>query len=597
MKRREKINNQSIAKTLGLFGSLSREELEAAEERASRRFGNVTARTSPVNSRFVAVEPGTEIATLRGWRWRFVMVAASAAVFLAVIVGTVVWRHAGSFAVVETAEGSVYGIVNGKAQVIPVGQSLDAGQTVRTNGGVSAVLKLADGSRVEMRSQSELSLEQADDGVRILLSRGSVIVNAAKQPAGRHLYVQTKDVTVSVIGTVFLVNADEDGSRVAVIHGTVRVRQGGTEKSLQPGEQVASNKGMEDVALQVEIGWSREAAAYLNLLHQAVAQRLAARQTLSSQAVSGKPQFEVASIRRCEQDFQAPEGMRGGGSNSLRLSPGRLDALCMTPATLIRTAYRGLLNNTMAAGRGESFFLDTTYGLGIEDGTRVRGGPDWVRSEHYTIAAVAEGAGDAPTLGGPMLLALLESRFRLKLHVASEDVPMWALRVANGGLKIKRAEPGSCFPAPRSSRPPNEEDRRRIEEARGTKPFCGIRMEAAPPNVKLNFAGGSMQALANNLSNFSLSPSPDFIGPLSATLNRSLVLNKTGVPDTDTFDFVMEYVADPNHFASIGIQSEVVGPLGPTIFDALEKLGLTLEPTKGSREFIVIDHIERPSEN
>jgi uncharacterized protein (TIGR03435 family) len=60
----------------------------------------------------------------------------------------------------------------------------------------------------------------------------------------------------------------------------------------------------------------------------------------------------------------------------------------------------------------------------------------------------------------------------------------------------------------------------------------------------------------------------------------------------------MEYGADPNHFTSIGIQqSEAVGPLGPSIFDALEKLGLTLERTKGPREFIVIDRIERPSEN
>jgi uncharacterized protein (TIGR03435 family) len=38
-------------------------------------------------------------------------------------------------------------------------------------------------------------------------------------------------------------------------------------------------------------------------------------------------------------------------------------------------------------------------------------------------------------------------------------------------------------------------------------------------------------------------------------------------------------------------------PLGPTIFETLGKLGLTLERSKGSREFIVIDHIERPSPN
>ncbi|MBI4471869.1 MAG: FecR domain-containing protein [Acidobacteria bacterium] len=56
-----------------------------------------------------------------------------------------------------------------------------------------------------------------------------MIVDAAQQLAG-FLYVQTKDVTVSVIGTVFLVNADEAGSRVAVIEGEVHVRQGETER-------------------------------------------------------------------------------------------------------------------------------------------------------------------------------------------------------------------------------------------------------------------------------------------------------------------------------------------------------------------------------
>ena len=119
-------------------------------------------------------------------------------------------------------------------------------------------------------------------------------MNAAKQAAGRRLYVQTKDVTVSVVGTVFLVSAADDGSRVAVIEGEVRVQQGETEKSLRPGEQVSSNKNVESIALQEEIGWSREAAAYLALLHQSLAQNLAARQTPSLAAsVPDKPRYEA----------------------------------------------------------------------------------------------------------------------------------------------------------------------------------------------------------------------------------------------------------------------------------------------------------------
>ena len=136
------------------------------------------------------------------------------------------------------ADGGVY---RGAGERLRAGDPIHAGEVVRTNGTTGAVVVLDDGSRVEMRSQSELRMERADDGVRIRLDTGGIIVNAAKQRAG-HLYVQTKDMTVSVVGTVFLVNADEQGSRVAVIEGEVRVQQqGSTEKTLRPGEQAATN--------------------------------------------------------------------------------------------------------------------------------------------------------------------------------------------------------------------------------------------------------------------------------------------------------------------------------------------------------------------
>src|SRR6185436_9472027 len=100
------------------------------------------------------------------------------------------------------------------------------------------------------------------------------------------------------------VKDDDKGSRVAVMEGEVRVQQGTVEKSLRPGEQLASDPKSENLQFFIETGWSREAYAYLSKMHESMAQSLAARQTAGRTAsVSEKPKFEEASIRLCEQDI------------------------------------------------------------------------------------------------------------------------------------------------------------------------------------------------------------------------------------------------------------------------------------------------------
>ena len=100
---------------------------------------------------------------------------------------------------------------------------------------------------------------------RIRLGTGGIIVNAAKQRSG-HLYVQTKDMTVSVVGTVFLVNAEDDGSRVAVIEGEVRVHEGTHRDDVAAGEQVSTNPAVGARPVAEEIAWSRQADAYRAIL-------------------------------------------------------------------------------------------------------------------------------------------------------------------------------------------------------------------------------------------------------------------------------------------------------------------------------------------
>jgi hypothetical protein len=109
--------------------------------------------------------------------------AAAAVVVAAVWIGSSV-RNEGVYAVLETGDASLSRISDMDRVPVGVGDRIGAQETVRSNGGGGAVLALTDGPRVEMRSRSELSLERADDGVRIRLRTGSIIVNAAKQRTG-----------------------------------------------------------------------------------------------------------------------------------------------------------------------------------------------------------------------------------------------------------------------------------------------------------------------------------------------------------------------------------------------------------------------------
>src|SRR6185503_19747778 len=125
-------------------------------------------------------------------------------------------------AMARTIDGKLYRVTGVNMNPVTAGESLKAGEPVRTAAGSSALVELADGTRIEMRERSQLSLRGTHDGVQVNLDRGSVIVEAAKQRNG-NLYVATQDCTVSVVGTVFAVSAGVKGSRVSVIEGKVHV--------------------------------------------------------------------------------------------------------------------------------------------------------------------------------------------------------------------------------------------------------------------------------------------------------------------------------------------------------------------------------------
>lgn len=260
------------------------------------------------------------------------------------------------------------------------------------------------------------------------------------------------------------------------------------------------------------------------------------------------PRFEVISVRPCQNPNARPGGRQGSAINS---SPGRLSAECVTVEGLIREAWlrepgisKRLLNAPMESS------------------------PAWVHDERFTLEATAQGNPPDSVIRGSMLQALLESRFRLKVHEALKPVPVYELTVAAGGVKLQPASDGSCISRDTGQHPrkPAPQDR-----SAATMP-CGIFAPSKRGGVDVN--GATIAQLCTDLS---------------AVLDRDVV-DKTGI--TGLFDIHLD----------VSRESPEPGPPDPAqtfgeLKAAVQKLGLKFEATNETGKFLVIDHIERPSEN
>jgi len=552
-----KTHEENIDEVLGkVLHSTPQTEMEAAGARVLQRLRR--------DSGWLA-EATPRAPVSKTWR----LLAAAAAVASAVVLSIGFWP-AGSAAVVEAADIGLYRVVAGKTQPLHIGEKVEMGETIRSDGAASSTLAIEDGSRIEMRSMSELALEDANDGLHIRLSGGSVIVSGAREPKW-HLYVQTRDTRVSVGETVSLVTAEETGSRVAVIQGEARVEQGGTSKWLRGGEQLATIPFLEPRSIAEGISWSRRAPQLLPMVQQAAALLAPAVQA----PVPEVPKWEAASIKPCDPNTPKIAGARGnnGVGENFTVTPGRFATECMRLSVLMNIAY---------VTNGEPLLNST----GLDRKDVIKGGPQWISSgklsDRYSIEARAEGRPDRKVILGPMLRALLEDRFQLKSHRETEEIPMFGLVVAKGGLKIKPINPADCTPNDGAGFPAWLDQVRR-----GQKGFCSFVYgdDVTPGTTGWAFGG---QTLAN------------FAGNLSRWVRRP-VIDQTGI--SGQFRFYLEVDS------SVGVPMLPDGPAytvdlppgtqkGPDIFSAIQdQLGLKLVDAKGTHEFIVVDRAERPSEN
>ncbi len=171
----------------------------------------------------------------------------------------------GSRAQVQSVNGALFLVSQTGETPLQPGQEIGEGERVRTGAGSRAMLKLRDGSLVEMNEHAEFSVAMRRSDTTVHLDRGNIIVQAAKRRTG-HLYVAAHDCLVSVTGTVFSVNSGIKGSRVSVIEGEVRVAESGATKVLHPGDQLSTSASVGAVPVAQEISWSQDSSKHLALL-------------------------------------------------------------------------------------------------------------------------------------------------------------------------------------------------------------------------------------------------------------------------------------------------------------------------------------------
>jgi uncharacterized protein (TIGR03435 family) len=239
------------------------------------------------------------------------------------------------------------------------------------------------------------------------------------------------------------------------------------------------------------------------------------------------------------------------------------------------TDPRGMTNTSRGRFTATNVPLQVliTLAYNVKD-FQLSGAPAWLTSERYDIEAKAEG-NLGPENVRPMLQTLLEDRLQFKFHRETKELPVYALVVARAG-KLHQGE-GECGPRPDVPPPPPEPGKLSSPPCGGLFIFPG----------RVNGQKVAVGQLVDSLSR----------------LSGRTVLDKTNL--TGRYDISLDYTPEQCQFqappggAPNGLLPlPPVDPNGPSLFTAVqEQLGLKLESQKGAVEMIVIDHVERPSEN
>jgi uncharacterized protein (TIGR03435 family) len=221
-----------------------------------------------------------------------------------------------------------------------------------------------------------------------------------------------------------------------------------------------------------------------------------------------------------------------------------------------RARYMIMQGAHQFVGKGYTlrFLVSAAYNLPPK---AIAGGPDWADIDRYDILAATPGE-TRPTVDEQMAMvrALLKDRFKLSFHTEPKEFSVYVLTVAKGGMKLKETAT------------PDEQ----------------------PRLISNVYPGDRIVMPARNAT----------MAQFTSTLQRAIldrpVLDKTQLPAK--YDFDLEWTYDDSQF---GGNLPPIAPQNsgkPDLFAALqEQLGLKIESSRAPIDTIVIDSVQKPSEN
>ena len=195
--------------------------------------------------------------------------------------------------------------------------------------------------------------------------------------------------------------------------------------------------------------------------------------------------------------------------------------------------------------------------------SRLIGGPGWLVTDRYDISARGKDAATRDETA-QMLRAMLRDRFQLAARVEKRDLPVYHLLLARADGRLgsgMRQSPFNC-------RDPEARKKAYAAALPNSRIVCGLQDGAG------SFTGGGVEVatIASVLTGASGRP----------------VLDKTGL--SGGFDVDLKWTPS--------LASDAAPPDAVSIFTAVqEQLGLKLESGTAPLDVLVIDRIERPSEN